>query len=135
MMTNDHEYISYRIARARELMADDELLSRNERWRSGVNRLYYASFQLIGALLFKEKITTKTHEGLKTKFFQLFIKTGKIDKKYGKLYSQLIDWRQESDYSEIVEFHKEDVVPLFEKTQEFNELLINQLESHLGDKY
>jgi uncharacterized protein (UPF0332 family) len=69
----------------------------------------------------------KSHDGLKTKFFQHYIKTKKLDKELGRLYSQLMDWRQESDYAEFVDFIKEEVAPLMEKVKEFNSIIIQNL--------
>ncbi len=110
MTGSQQDYIQYRIDRSAELFDDAKLLSDNKRWRSCVNRLYYSSFHLVDAILTLDNISTKTHEGLKTKFLQLYIKTGKFKTEYGKLYSKLIDWRQESDYSVYVDFEDSDVI-------------------------
>jgi len=48
--------------------------------------------------LFKHTIDAETHNGVKTLFFKEFILTNKMDKEWGKLYADLFDWRQESDY-------------------------------------
>ncbi len=129
-MTGSYEdYIQYRIDRSAEIFQDAELLAENKRWRSCVNRLYYSCFHLVNALLFQDDIMTKTHEGLKTKFLQHFVKTGKIGIEYGKLYARLIDWRQESDYAAYVSFSDRDVLPLLGKVEEFNTLLIKMITS------
>lgn len=120
MTSNKLDYINYRIERSKELFQDAKILSENKRWRSCVNRLYYSSFHIVNALLFIEGITPKSHDGLKSKFLQLFIKTEVIDREYGKLYSKLIDWQQESDYSVFVDFQPEDVLPLIEEVKDFN---------------
>lgn len=130
-MTNSREeYIKYRIERSNELFDDAVLLAANKRWRSCVNRLYYYSFHLINALLFKNGITVKSHDGLKTKFMQLYIKTNKISLEFGRLYSRLIDWRQESDYSIIVDFDEKDVNPLIESVRELNQILIRHIKNN-----
>jgi uncharacterized protein (UPF0332 family) len=49
-----------------------------------------------------------------------FIKTGLFDKEYGKLFSDLFDWRQEGDYSDFVAFDKDLTLPLIKKSEEFN---------------
>ncbi|MCF8371170.1 MAG: HEPN domain-containing protein [Bacteroidales bacterium] len=124
-MSNSHaNYISYRIERSDEIYQDAILLFENKRWRSCINRLYYSSFQLVSALMVKHGIEPKTHDGLKTMFFQHYIKMKQIDIDYGKLYSQLFDWRQESDYAEFVDFKKEDIEPLMIKVKKFNSSLI-----------
>ena len=112
-------YIQYRIARSEEVMEDARLLASNNRWLSCVNRLYYAAFHLVDALLTLDHIQAKTHEGLKTKFFQMYIKNGSIDLEYSKLYSRLFDWRQESDYAVFTSFTEEDVRPLLNETEYF----------------
>lgn len=123
MTGSQNDYIQYRIDRSVELFQDARLLAENQRWRSCVNRLYYSSFHLINALLFQEGISAKSHDGLKTKFLQLYVKTNLIDLELGKLYSRLIDWRQESDYAVYVDFIGDDVLPLIDKVAKFNTIL------------
>lgn len=48
---------------------------------------------------------------------------------YGKLYSRLIDWRQESDYSVYVNFIEGDVLPLIKKIEKFNQILTEKINS------
>jgi uncharacterized protein (UPF0332 family) len=78
-----------------------------------------------------DNIYSKTHEGLKTKFLQLYIKTGKFETDYGKLYSKLIDWRQESDYSVFVDFEENDVMPLIDEVENLNNLLLKTIKEKL----
>lgn len=49
---------------------------------------------------------------------QNFIKTGKLDKKYGKLLVQLYDWRQQGDYENLFDFSEETVIQLIEPVSE-----------------
>ena len=78
MIESSNEYVNYRIEQSADLFEDAVLLATNKRWRSCVNRLYSSSFHLINALLFKDGITPKSHDGLKTKFLQLYVKTNLI---------------------------------------------------------
>lgn len=119
MKGSQADYIKYRIDRSREIFHDANLLASNKRWNSCINRLYYSSFHLVNALLTIDCITAKTHEGLKTKFFQYYIKTNLIELEFGRLYSKLIDWRQESDYSDFVDFEEKDVLPLIIQVNNF----------------
>ena len=77
--------------------------------------------------MYKEGANAKTHDGLKTLFFKTFIKTGKIEKHFGILYSKLVDWRQESDYSIYVEFKEDDIIPLISEVEHF----IAEIKKHL----
>ena len=125
------EYIQYRKDRSEELLRDAILLAENGSWRSCINRLYYSVFHLITGLLSIDGISTKTHEGLKTKFLQLYVKTSIIQIESGKLFTRLMDWRQESDYSAIADFQEEDVLPLIEQVQHLNEDLIQLIHSKI----
>lgn len=49
----------------------------------------------------------------------------------GKLYARLLDWRQESDYSVYLEFKEEDVLPLIDKIDEFNQVLKDLIDSKI----
>ncbi|HER07573.1 MAG TPA: HEPN domain-containing protein [Bacteroides sp.] len=129
MNDSQADYIQYRIQRSDEFFKDAELLADNGRWQSCVNRLYYSSFHLIDALLSLDGISAKTHEGLKTKFLQLYVKTDEINKELGKLYSQLLDWRHESDYSIFVEFDRNEVLPLIQRVRNLNEILLEKIKS------
>ena len=81
-------------------------------------------FLLSKCLLYKYEIKSETHNGTKTQFNLHFIKTGILDIQYGKLYSNLFLWRQETDYADFIDFDEHTVVPLAEKVLEMNKLLI-----------
>jgi uncharacterized protein (UPF0332 family) len=126
------EYIEYRKERALELYSDAKLLANHGSYRSSVNRLYYAIFHMTGALLSLDEVSAKTHEGLKTKFFQLYIKSNKVDHSFGKLYTRLLDWRLESDYSVISEFNSEELTKALKETGEFLEVLSEIIDNSLS---
>jgi uncharacterized protein len=94
-----------------------------------VNRLYYSSFYLVSALLYQNDIKSETHNGVKTQFNLNYIKPGLIDVRFGKLYSNLFDWRQESDYADFLDFDEETVNPLIGQVEELNILLTRILKT------
>ena len=122
-----NDYIKYRLQRATDTLNDSRLLAENERWNSSINRLYYACFYAVSALLYYHSIEAKTHKGVRIKFMSEFIKTGLFDKEYGKLFSDLFDWRQEGDYSDFVSFDKDLTIPLINKSEDFIDLIRNFL--------
>jgi uncharacterized protein len=132
-MNNDfNDYIKYRLKRASDTLADAKLLADNGSWISSINRLYYACFYAVSALLFSQSIEAKTHKGVRIKFMGEFIKTGKFDKDFGKLYSDLFDWRQEGDYSDFVQFDKELTLPLIQKSEIFITIIESFLKTNKG---
>jgi len=70
-------------------------------------------------LLLKNNVTTQTHAGLKTQFNLLFIKNEILPKDYGRLYSDLMDWRQKGDYGDMYDFNRDSVEPLLIPVEEF----------------
>lgn len=124
MSDNIDDLIKYRIDRAYETLADARLLAESDRWNSCINRLYYASFYIVNALLLKNNIRVHTHNGCKSMFFLEFVKTNIVDKRFGKLYSDLFDWRQEGDYADFISFNKDTIIPLLLQTEE----LISEIE-------
>jgi uncharacterized protein (UPF0332 family) len=124
---NKKDYISYRLQKADESFADAELLAENGRWNSVVNRLYYASFYAVIALLISRGIESTTHNGSRTQFGLNFIKTDIIEKKYGKHFSKLFDLRQKGDYGDLFDYDKETVEPLVILTKGF----IQEIKRHI----
>ncbi len=92
------DYIQYRLTRAREALRAAKLLADAKEYNSCVNRLYYAVFYAINALLLKHEYTSSKHTGVRALFMQHFVKTRIIPEQYGELFNYLFDYRQESDY-------------------------------------
>ena len=116
-------YIAYRLQKSKETLEDARLLANNQRWNAAVNRLYYARFYAVSALLTSRNIEAYTHSGCKTQFGLHLIKTGEIDAEQGRLYADLMDWRQKGDYGDMFDFDKETVEPLFAKVEAFLEVI------------
>ncbi len=129
MKGSKEDYLKYRISKSHEIYEDAVLLIKNGRWNSAVNRLYYSSYYLASALLYKHKIKVETHNGIKTQLFLHFVKTGKLSKELGKLYSHLFDWRQETDYADFIEFDEATVSPLLSEVEELNKILEGLIEN------
>ena len=109
-------YVLYRLEKAAETLAAAELLATHGMWNAVVNRLYYAAFYAVTALLVKASVETKSHSGVKTQFFLHFVKTGLINLEQGRLYGDLFDWRQKGDYGDFFDFSESDVKPLLGPT-------------------
>lgn len=111
--------IQYRIERAHETVQEALLMQRERHWNACANRLYYACFYAITALLAKEGLSSSKHSGVKTLFNKLFIKTGKVSKEMGRLYNHLFEARQEGDYVDFVLFDRDTVEPWIPEVMNF----------------
>jgi uncharacterized protein (UPF0332 family) len=124
------DIVKYRLSRARDSFDDANILAENYRWNSAINRLYYAAYYAVSAILLSENVNPQTHNGIKSKFSEYFIITEKIPKKYGKIYSQLFSWRQKGDYDDLFDFDEDKVLPYFEPVKE----LITIIEEHIASQ-
>ncbi|GAB4326485.1 MAG: HEPN domain-containing protein [Bacteroidales bacterium] len=125
------EYVIYRIKSAHKTYNAAKVLAENGFWNSAVNRLYYSVFYAVNALLVANEIITKSHSATKGQFSLHFVKTGKIDRKYGKLLSDLFDWRQKGDYENIFDYNESSVKSLFEPVKEMIELIEKEIKNTL----
>ncbi len=98
-------------------------MQKKKKWNSTINRLYYATYYAVIALLLDSDFKPTTHNGAKSNFSEFFIKSGKIDSRYGKIYSQLFTWRQKGDYDDLFDFQKDKVIPYFEPVSDFISLV------------
>jgi len=84
-----------------------------------ISRAYYSMFHAASAVLFAEGITVESHSALKTMFGLHFVKTGKIDKKYGRWLNKLKDERENGDYDIFTSFEREDAKEDINEAEEF----------------
>lgn len=122
------EYVDYRMKTALDTYSAAKVLAENGYWNSAVNRLYYSAFYAVNALLVQNKINSSSHSGLRSQFSLHFIKTGKLDRKYGNLLSQLYDWRQKADYGSFFDFAPESVTPRFDLVMD----MLQQIEKEIA---
>ena len=130
MNTNEKtEYVKYRIDSAFNAFEAAKVLAENGFWNSAVNRLYYAVFYAVNALLVQNEIHATSHSGTRSQFTLHYIKTGKLDKKFGKLLTELYDWRQKGDYENIFDYNAESVEPMFSLVIEMIEAIDKEIKA------
>lgn len=111
--------IEYRLERAEETYKEALLMKAGDHWNACANRLYYACFYSVSALLIKYGLSSSKHSGIKSLFNKHIIKKEILDKKQGKLYNQLFEARQEGDYVDFVYFDRDLVEPWLLKVRRF----------------
>ena len=124
---NKDDYVKYRFHRAEESFEEAVILAHNKSWNATINRLYYSCFYAVIAVLLKNDVQVQTHEGVRMQFGLQFVKTGLIDKRFGKLYSKLFDYRQKGDYGDLYDFDEEIVSPLINSVKEF----LDEIRKHM----
>lgn len=116
---NRRDIVSYRIERAYTALEQAKLNLEMNCLEVTANRLYYAAYYVVSALLIANKITAHSHEGNVTQFGLKFVKTGKVDREDGKLLSHLLTMRLKGDYSDRFGLTETDVLPYIKPTEEF----------------
>ncbi len=124
------DYVKYRLDTAHATLAAARVLMNNSFWNSALNRLYYAAFYAINALLVTHNIQTKSHSSTKIMFSQHFVKTNRFDKKWSTLFAKLFDSRQKGDYENLFDYTEDLVEPLFQPVEEFIALIEQEIKNY-----
>ena len=93
------------IVRIRIERADEELravrkLIEDGLYRIACSRAYYAAFLMTTATLLTLDVIRAKHSGVEAALHETFIKGGRIEAEYGRLYTLLRKTREESDYND-----------------------------------
>jgi len=113
--------VRYWFEKAEESMASARREFEADSLSFAMNRLYYAAFYAVSALLMAHKLSFKKHSGVRAAFHQRFIKTGLVDRKWGRLYDQLFEDRQEGDYVVFISFESDYVSTRLDQCAQFLE--------------
>lgn len=119
MTATRDQLVAYRLDRARETLTDANLLADQERWASCANRLYYACFYALSALLLSRDLSSAKHTGARSLFNKNFVKSAKVSKELGKTYNDLFELRQESDDVDLARIDHDEVRPLLSRAEIF----------------
>lgn len=130
MRTEDLDaLVAYRLQRAIETLEEARLMQSIAHWNTCANRLYYAAFYAVSALLVQDGHAASKHSGVKALFNRHYVKLGTVTKEDGRLYNRLFDLRQEGDYIDFVSLDAETVEPLIDATVMFVDKLKSLLQS------
>lgn len=121
-------YVRYRTALARETLDVAKLALADGHLRSAVNRMYYACFYMVSALLFAEGHASSKHSGIRSLFNRHWIKTGRLPVEMSSFYRDLFNDRQQGDYDDFVDFASDDVRSWYEQADVFVECILGEIE-------
>ena len=112
------DIVRYRIKNATDTLKEVDVHIQNQFYNTAANRLYYACYYAVSALLIANGIASKSHDGVIQMFGLHFIRTGVFPAHYGKFYSQLFKERQTGDYEDLFNHDRESVAELYPKAKE-----------------
>lgn len=122
MSLNDEErqiIVNLEKEKALNTFAEMEVLRQAGLWNNIANRLYYAAFHAVSALLIYDHHNFGTHQGAVIMLHQYYVKPGILSKEDGTFYSQLQTMREKSDYNCTYNATEEDTLPRIEQTKQF----------------
>ncbi len=123
--------IELELERVNKTLHEMEIMLQNELWSMTANRLYYALFHAVSALLIKDQREVGTHKGAVNKFSFFYVKTGIFTTAEGRLYSKLQQLRENGDYNCAIDVVKEDVEDFIEPTRQ----LIEKIKQYIADSH
>jgi uncharacterized protein (UPF0332 family) len=113
------DLIKYRLQKSKETLNDAKIMVEIATLSSTVNRIYYAMFYAVNALLLSKNFSSSKHSGVRALLNKEFINKGLLDKEMGKFYSKIFEERQEGDYKDFVKFNAEDVKKWLSNAENF----------------
>lgn len=93
--------VAYRLRRSHEAFEEARLLADHGHSNAAVNRLYYACFYAVSALLSSRGLSSAKHSGVRSLFGHHFVKTRLVSRERAAFYNDLFEYRQESDYEDF----------------------------------
>ncbi|MGH9437721.1 MAG: HEPN domain-containing protein [Terriglobia bacterium] len=93
------EKVALQLQTARENLIDAQVLLDGRRYPGVLNRAYYAVFYAATAMLLQAGLEFESHYGVKIKFGELFVKSGRVPVRFGKILTTAFDRREDADYT------------------------------------
>ena len=126
-LTNEERraIVESRIEKARRAYGEAKGVVSLQYWDTIANRLYYAAYNAVSALLIAYGDCLETHSGVIHLFGLRFVKTGLLPPDIGRLYHSLFTIRQTGDYDDTYGLEEGDVLPFVEPTGQFIETVID----------
>lgn len=128
------EVIKYRRERAKETLEEAEIMLDNRKLFAAVNRMYYAIFYEVLALLLTKGFSSSKHSGVRSLFNKEFIKSGIISEECGDFYNRMFGFRQRGDYEDFVEFDYKEVKRWLGEAKDFINSVEQVIEKVIRDK-
>lgn len=106
--------IEFRLEKAQRAFEQASGVVQMQYWETIANRLYYAAYNAVSALLIAYGHTAQSHSGVTHLFGLHFVKTGIVPADFGRIYHKLFSMRLTGDYDDTYGITEEDVLPYME---------------------
>ena len=106
--------VELELERAEKITLQFPTLRDQQYWDTLANRMYYAAFHAVSALLINNAMQVHTHKGALIAFNKEFVRTGIFTPEEGRLFSQLEGLRERGDYNCFIDTTEDEIVPMIE---------------------
>lgn len=124
------ELSSSRLDKAYQMLRAAQILLSYEDYASACNRLYYAVFHAMRAVLALDEIDEHRHSHLISEFRRNYLKTNILDRKLSDTIGSAFQIRNDSDYEDNWIISKAEVREQEEKVTEFLKVIESYLKAH-----
>lgn len=124
-----YDVVQINLDKLDSFVSDCNKLREMELWNTLANRIYYATFQAVTALMISDGIEVKSHNGVVTLFGKHYVLTGKYSTADAQLYSQLQSLRELADYNGSFYTTRDKIIPLYDRALD----LINRIRASLNE--
>lgn len=124
MSLNENEraiIVERELLKAQRTFDDMEFCANDGKWEAAANRLYYALFHAMSALLVNDGHVVKSHRGVISLFGEHYVRTEIFTREDGSLLSELVIMRDNADYNCFFEADEEKLKPFIEPTRQLIE--------------
>lgn len=122
------ELAKYRLERAKETLNEFEVLIAANKNNAAANRLYYAVFYAMRAMLATKELDSSKHKGVISFFNKEFVKSNLFLKELASVVKDTYRLRTEGDYSDYVVIDSNELKETNKRVKDF----ITQAEKVLG---
>ena len=122
--------VNLELEKAKRTLDDMSFCLQEGKWEAAANRLYYALFHAVSALLICDGYNVRSHRGTMALFGEHYIRTGIFERKDGSLFSDLVIMRDNADYNCFFEATEEKLAPYIEPTRQ----LIAKIDCYISQK-
>lgn len=102
--------VGLELEKAQKTLKEVDVLKGAAMWNAAANRLYYALFHAISALLINDGLQVKSHHGILSQFGQHYVRNGIFSRDDGRILSEMVIMRDNADYNCYYEAAEESVL-------------------------
>ena len=120
--------VGLELEKAQKTLKEVDVLKEAAMWNAASNRLYYALFHAISALLINDGYQVKSHRGILSQFGQHYVRNGIFGREDGRILSEMVVMRDNADYNCYYEAAEDNVLSYITPVCE----LINKIKNYIN---